>query len=493
MGIIIRQSIKASIFSYIGILIGFVNVLFLYPKFLGEGNIGIIETIKAIVSLLSPFALFGVTSSLIKFFPEYSRKGKDNGFYLGLGLILVLWLSVFFSVLIIFKDEFFGALGYGSTTFTKYAWLVFPALFSWILFHFLSIVSNSSMRITVPRIMDSVVLRVLILLLVILFGISYITLETLIISMSVVYIVPALIMLFYVLKMKMINWKINADLFKKENFNPIFKYSRYTVFGAASAIIVQKIDVVMIGVKEDLASVGIYVIAFYIGSVIEIPKRNISDISFPILSKAFKEKDMGMVNDIYKQSSINQFIVGGFLLIVIWSCLDNVFMLMPDGEVYSTGKYVVIFIGIAKLFDMLMGVNKQIIQASNFYRFNLYTNIILSVLVVVFNLIFIPIFSIVGAAVASMLAMIIYNIVSYLVVWKQLKIQPLSKHTFTLLLIIIVIFTVGIFLPDLDSAIISIIYKGTLLSVLFGTSIYFSKVSPEANNIIDNVFSKIKS
>ena len=42
MGIIIRQGIQTSIISYAGVAIGAFNVLWLFPKFLGAGEIGLI-------------------------------------------------------------------------------------------------------------------------------------------------------------------------------------------------------------------------------------------------------------------------------------------------------------------------------------------------------------------------------------------------------------------------------------------------------------------
>lgn len=491
MGVIIRQSIKASIFSYVGILFGFVNVLFLYPKFLGQENIGIVETIRALVLLISPFAVFGITSAIIKFFPVHSEENKDNGFYLSLGLILFAWATIFIGIFYLFEEPLFDFFGYSTNSLSEYVWLIYPSLGCWILFQYLSLISTSALRIAVPRMLDGIFLRAIATGLIILFGLGYISLKTFIVVLAISHLFPSLVLLYYLMKEKIIALKVDKTLFKKGKFAPIFKYARYVVFGSISSLIIQKVDVVMIGVEEDLMSVGIYVIAFYIGSVIEIPKRNISDISFPILSKAFEEKNNALIEDVYKKSSLNQFIVGVFIFIIVWSCLDNVFQIMPDGESYRAGKYVVLFIGVAKLFDMIMGVNHQIIQSSSYYRFNLYINIFLSVMVIVFNLVFIPIFSITGAAIASMLAVLCYNVLSFFVVWKIFKIQPLSKQTTKLLALVIPIFVLGIYLPDLSLPIISIAYKGAILTLLFVIGIYFFKISEQANNLINTTLSKV--
>lgn len=492
MGVIIKQSIRASVFSYLGIILGFINVIFLFPQFLGKDNIGIIETIKAIVLLISPFAIFGSTSSIIKFFPSFSDNNKDNGFYLSMGMMLFLWLIIFYSFLYFFRDQFIDLLGYDTTPLGKYVWLIFPSLFSWILFHYFSIVSTSSLKIAVPRMLDSIFLRGFTSILLLSYFYSLIDIDNLISLISISYFFPALLLFIYIIKKRMIIWKLNANVFKKESFKPIFKYSRFIVFGSISTIIVQKIDVLMIGYSENLGAVGVYVIAYYIGSVIEIPKRNISDIAFPLLSTAFEKNDISTVDDIYKKSSINQFIIGALIFIVVWSCLDDVFRLMPNGEEYAIGKYVVFYIGISKLFDMLMGVNHQIIQSSAHYKYNLYINIVLSVLVVGFNAIFIPIYSITGAAIASMLAVFCYNLVSYIIVYRLFKIQPISIVTLKLFIVSLVIVVIGIYLPSIHSEILSIAYKTILLSLIFGLAIYSLNISPQVNDIIKNALNKLK-
>ena len=51
--------------------------------------------------------------------------------------------------------------------------------------------------------------------------------------------------------------------------------------------------------------------------------------------------------------------------------MDNIFRLMPNGDVFSAGWYVVIIIGAGRLFDMAAGINSEIIVMSKLYKFNM--------------------------------------------------------------------------------------------------------------------------
>ncbi len=491
MGIVIRQSLKATISSYLGILLGFANVIFLYPKFLDASTIGLIETIKAIVLIITPFSLFGFPAALTRFFPVFTPSGKDNGFYFTMGLIMFGGFSFFVLFFFFFQDTLIELIGYESDLISEYTWLIIPSLLSWVILHYASIVSHSAMRINIVRILDSIIMRILILVAVILYGYSIIPLNALIIILALVYVIPGFILLGYLFKTGIIKFKVLPKLLEFKQFKEIFKYSSYVIFSMVSGLIVQKIDIIMLGAEENLMNVGIYSIAFYIGTVIEIPMRNISDITFPILSKSFNKNDTEEIEKIYKESSLNQFIIGGFLFIVIWGTVDHVFEMMPNGDMFSLGKYVVFFIGISKVFNMLMGSNKEVLEASKYYRLNLYVNFLLGTLTIAFNVWLIPKYSMNGAAIASLMAIVITNTISFILVKKYLKIQPFTLKTIAVLVIVLVMFGIAVLLPDTEYSLLSLMYKGSILSMLYLSIIYFTKVSVLINKFADQLLAQI--
>ena len=83
-------------------------------------------------------------------------------------------------------------------------------------------------------------------------------------------------------------------------------------------------------------------------------------------------------------------IVGGLIFLGIWCNIENVFKLIPNGEIYAQGKWVVFYIGISKLFDMATGVNQEIVGTSKYYKIDLLFYLFLVVVAVITNLIFIP-------------------------------------------------------------------------------------------------------
>jgi O-antigen/teichoic acid export membrane protein len=97
------------------------------------------------------------------------------------------------------------------------------------------------------------------------------------------------------------------------------------------------------------------------------------------------------------------------------------------------GKSVVFLIGLGKLFDVAFSINSEILVFSKFYRFNLILTIAMSALIILLNLIMIPIYGIEGAAGASAIVMLLFNLVKYMFLKIRLGLEPFSRETLKIL------------------------------------------------------------
>src|SRR4051794_12704479 len=81
MGIVIRQSIKSSIVSYLGVVIGTVNLLWLYTRFLSTEQIALTRVLLGASLLFATFSQLGTTQITDRFFPHFKDDSrKHNGF-----------------------------------------------------------------------------------------------------------------------------------------------------------------------------------------------------------------------------------------------------------------------------------------------------------------------------------------------------------------------------------------------------------------------------
>ena len=89
--------------------------------------------------------------------------------------------------------------------------------------------------------------------------------------------------------------------------------------------------------------------AIFMVMVIEMPRRFVGEISAPIISEAFGSGNLASINEHYRKASINLFLLGGLIYVLIIINLDNIYAIMPKGQIYEAGRNVVILVGLAKL------------------------------------------------------------------------------------------------------------------------------------------------
>ncbi len=108
MGVIKRQSIKGTIYSYTGTVIGFITAGLLFPRFLTTEQIGLLTLLASYSTLFSVFASLGFTSVIIRLFPYFRDESKQHhGFFFlttavtALGYLLSVLLFLLLKPLII--------------------------------------------------------------------------------------------------------------------------------------------------------------------------------------------------------------------------------------------------------------------------------------------------------------------------------------------------------------------------------------------------------
>jgi O-antigen/teichoic acid export membrane protein len=161
---------------------------------------------------------------------------------------------------------------------------------------------------------------------------------------------------------------------------------------------------------------------------------------------------------------------------------------MPNGELYSAGKLVVLFIGLGKLIDLSAGLNNQILIYSKYHRYQLLFGLVLGVITVAGNLLLIPVMGITGAALASLSAYFLINTIVILFIYRKLGIQPFNLTTLKIFLLIALAFLINFLLPNLESWFLDSLYRSLILIFIFIGFTYFCRLSDDLNSIVKKAF-----
>ena len=488
MGILLKQSFWSSLIIYIGVLIGFINSLILFPKYLKTEEIGLLRQIISAATLLLPLAAFGISGTSIKFYPEFSKDVKSkNEFFSFQFLLTIIGLFLVLILTFIFNKELINFFSKKSELITDYFDIIFFILFLLTLSTIFESYLKSRMHIILPNFTNGVLNRIFTGFSVLLLSASIINFHQMIYLQVPIYSIGVLILIFYSYKKE--KFTIDLNFIKiKNKINSILNFNIYSLVSGFGNIIILNIDILMISALLGLSDTGIYTTAFYIAIIIEMPRRAVSQISTPILSKLFKENNLKSIKNYYKIVSINQLIIGSLLFLLVISNLENIFNVIPNKDNFIKGISIVPIICIAKLITMSSSFGSELILMSKHYKFSVTSIIILAIITVISNYFLIPIYGINGAAYAALLSSIIFNLVKIIFIYYKYRFLPFSIKSVYVIIITIITFLIIYFLPSNQNYILDILFKSFFIMIFFVPIIYLFKVSIDLNKLIDKFF-----
>ena len=494
MGIIIRQSIKGTIVTYIGAFIGFLTTFFILTKFLTPEEIGLTRVLFEAASLLSSFALLGVSSSAIRFFPYFkSEDGNNNGFFFYLLLLPFIGSIVFISLYYFLREPITDLFIKNSELFVYYFDWVPPFMIFLLYWAVFEVYSILLMRIAVPKLIREIILRLLLVVAYLLYAFDVLDMNGFVACYISVYAISMMLAFLYVSKIGSISLKHNYSFISTDLRKQICSYTMVWMIGALGSNIVSRLDLFMVGSQLGLDYAGIYSIAFYMVAVIEIPSRSIATISSPIASSALKDGDIHAVTQLYRKVSLHQLMVGGFVFLLIWINIDNIFALIPNGEVYSQGKWVVFFLALGKLIEVTLNFGNNLISYSRYYYWGLYFTFFITGIAISLNNWLIPMLGVTGAGVATTLTCLISFSAQQWLVQVKIKTNPISLKLVKLIGLFILVFGVNMLLPKYHVVIIDGIYRTVIVSLCLCSLIYMLNISEEVNILVNRFIKKLQN
>ena len=489
LGIIKKQTITGSIITYVGVAIGFVTTgilaLRIDPKYIGLINV--IVSYAVMASIIGGLGLAGVTTRLFPYFR--TKDGKHNGF---LFLAVVISLSGFIltTIAIIAVKYLFYADRSSDDLVVQFFYYTIPVSFFLIFFglfdNYYKILFNAIKGIFLKEFVQKLGTFIAIFLMVL----GLLSIKEFVFIYMLGFSLPGIILLFYALADKQNNFKPNIDFINPSLKKSIISVGFYSIISGASGIIAFSIDKVMLDSLSGLSDTGIYSIAFYFGMIISIPARSLIKISSALIAESWKNNDLGNISTIYKKSALNLFVVGSILTIGLYINQDNLSVLLKDE--YAKGISVILFIAFAFLSDMLGGTAPQILASSKHYKVQTYLMLAFTLLVILTNYIFIPLYGINGAALATLISKLSVNIARYLIVYKLFKLQPYNYKFLLIILFLLLMLGLNYFIPVQSNFIMDIFLRSSIIGLVFFVLIYSFNISEDINNQINQIIAKLK-
>lgn len=500
MGIIIRQSIKGTVVNYLGIAIGIFTTFFVMTKYLTTEEVGFARVLVDSAVMFSGLAMLGTSSSAFRFFPYFKKDDseEDHGFFFWTLVVPFIGFLLYGIVFLVLKDFVTESFAERSPLFNDYYYFLFPIGFCYLYMRVFETNSNLLMRIAVPNFIREVLVRVLTLAVYLLYAFKIVSLDGFVILFCGVYAVATVVNLFYFFSLKKIKLKPDFKFITKDLRKDFLFYTGFLVLGALSDYITPFVNTFFVSAKLGLAFTGVYTMAVNIVAMVEVPYRSLGSISTPIISRYMKEGNIPEVSALCKKVSLNQLLIGSFILYLIWINMDFIYEIMPNGEAYSAAKYVVLILGTSKLIYTTCCAGVSVISYSKYYYLSLFFSFFLTFIAIFLNNKLIPLYGMNGAALATLFSYVSYLAVMLTVIYFTIGVNTFSADHFKVLALFGVLVSLYLSWSTLVTpaflslkttpfvaALLDCLVKTFVLGVAGVTGAYTWKISPDFNGIID--------
>tara|TARA_B100000287_G_scaffold403751_1_gene425840 strand:- start:1348 stop:2805 length:1458 start_codon:yes stop_codon:yes gene_type:complete len=472
MGIVREQSVKNSISFYIGMVVGAINTVIIYPNVFKDNPeyFGLIQILLAYAIVISTFTTFGIPKIFLRFFPAIKDKGQLYFLSLITPIIGFLLATLIY---VLFKEEIFYFLNATVLLKNNFFYIIFLVFFIGF-YEVLTSISRSFLHSAIPVFLNEVFLKIYSMSTLLLHWFGFLDFSTFL----KIYFLGYFLKFAIIFIIQFFNNQFSLSFTLKDlQLKRMLSYGLYVLIGGAAMIIVTRLDLMMIGSLLDLQQVAFYTVAFFIGNAIMVPGKSIVAISTPLIAKAWENQDFSEIQNLYSKSSINQLIIGGIFFLCVWINIDAVFDLLP--EKFRAGKWVVFYIGLSQLFNISTGVNGAIIMNSKYYRYDLYTSVILVFLTIITNFFLIQKYGINGAAMATAISVFLFHFTRVVLLKIKMNMQPFSYKTIYTIILLILIYFLLIFLPNTGYALFDIFWKSLIALLIFGPLVLYFNLSDD--------------
>ncbi len=494
MGVIKRQGITNTIITYIGILIGAINIVFIQPKLLTPEELGLTRLLYDFAYMIGLIVPLGLPNTIVKFFPFFKDKAQKNNGFAGF-ILVVFFIGFIVSVasLLLFKSNITANYEGKASLFVQYFSFIIPFTFIVSAITVTTAYCQALFKSTIPSFLNDIGIRLGTILITILYFNRWISLDEYVYLFIGLYAIELFIIVGYILFIDSISIIPNKQLLKQYPISKMMKFGWLLCLASFASIALRKIDVLFLGTTS-LELVAVYTTAIFIASFIEVPLGALERISHTKIADNFAKGNDIEIQKIYAESVKYLLIIGGLLFIGINTCTKYVYQIGHLPELYLQCLNVVYIVSIGALINISTGINSAIMFYSKHYVLGTVLLIGTLILTVILNIVLIPLYGIYGAAIASASGSLIYNLAKFSFIYYKFKFQPYNEKSLLIFILIIVCTILGQILPDWsEHSIVNLITKGAVMTSVYLVAIYQFKLSPEIFEMLTSRFAKTKN
>ena len=395
----------------IGALLAFIRLPIL-TKGLGPSLYGIWSLINVALLLIVPFALLGFNWSIVRFLAAEKDKGKIREDFLS-ALFLVFISGIGFSILLFLFSDFLAISIFKDIDSSFYIKLASILLLlnsiTMFAFSFFRAFRQIGLYAVITILHDIFQLGLVILFIQLGFKLT---------GVIVAFIISQI--LFSLISLLIILRRTGFQLPRLSRMKSYMRYGIPLTPTAALGWITTVSDRYIISYFMGVTAVGIYSAAYALGGYASFLLTPVGIVLFPTIIKAYERENLGEVRK-YLEHSLKY-----FMMITIPSVFGISILAKPVLELLTTpefvpGSIVVVFIAFSTIALSFTRITNNILHAAKKVRLITGLSGITAAINIVLNIILIPPMGIVGAAIATLIALSVRSLVMLLITRRYLK------------------------------------------------------------------------
>ena len=425
-----KQISSGAVINLAGILLGAALNLWLLPKLFSTEELGMYRWMERSAVLLSNILLFGVHRSFTKFHSDPSKEKKAfESAVVGRSTLLMLLVG---GVVFIIGPLLAPIFNFNPENAYLLRYLSF-FIVSGMAFLMAVSAAATTKKITIPVFLKNMGMRfaMAITAVVLFFNSAVFGFDHWLIAYAWAALALGIAALLYA-------WnRVKPSFGWRQLWAPMGKdvnrFAWISVFSVLIEIGINTLDVQMLSMLTDMNSVGIYGMAFFMGSVIDGIRRPINQMLAPQISTSWNTNNMEALKKMYQKTSSAQMVVNAAYVILVVVNVEWIFSIIPDGERFYPAIPVVVWTLARKYINAAFGSNGEIIANSPFYQLNMQIGSVMLVINVLLNLLFIPRYGILGVAYSGLIAVVFVNTMRAIMIYKKSGLQPFTNESLTIL------------------------------------------------------------
>jgi O-antigen/teichoic acid export membrane protein len=418
---LLRGSGSAFMLKIAGLLLSYLFTL-LITRIYGADTMGLFALSITILTILAMLGRLGFDTALVRFVAEYASQDRMDlvrEVYVT-ALRIVIPFCLLLSILLFLSSPVIAENIFHKNHLSPYLRIISLAIIPMAM-----IFLNSESLRGLRKIKEHAFLHDVSILL---FATVMLVLSFLIVLDSHVPLIVYIISITGVAGLSVVWWFKRANISSLANGNNLQSKNLLTVslpmlLTSSLFLVMWWTDTIMLGIFRTEGEVGIYSVALKIATLASITLFSINTIAAPKFAEFYGRGDMNSLEKIIKQSS--KLIFWSSLFIILCIFLFPSFILGLFGAPFKAGIYALLFLSFGQFINAASGSVGWILQMTGRQKACQNITLCAAAMNLVLNALLIPKYGINGAAVATMVCTIFWNLTSVLYIRSHFHITTL--------------------------------------------------------------------